>query len=59
MNVKELKAILENYDEELEVWVFCAGYGNPFPAEVWDVYLSQESNSYREPLKEVLMIGKE
>lgn len=58
MNIKELKEILEEYPEDLEVWAFCEGYGNPFPAKREDIKLSWEQHSYGPP-EEVLLIGIE
>ena len=37
MNVKELKALLDTFPEDLEVWAACEGYGNVFPIKDTDV----------------------
>lgn len=59
MTKKELVKLLENFDDNLEVWVFCSGYGNTFPAESSDVFLSQEASGYKEATREVLLIGRD
>lgn len=59
MNIKELKEILNEYNEELEVWVLCEGYGNAFPATRADIKLSREKHRTYDSVKEVLLIGME
>lgn len=57
MNVKELKRILEEYQEDTEVWVLCEGYGNAFPATRADIKLSREKHRTYDSVKEVLLFG--
>lgn len=59
MNIKELKEILEEYPEDLEVWALCSGYGNAFPANREDVKLCMERQYSHEDYKQVLLIGVE
>lgn len=59
MNIKELKEILNEYKEEMEVWVLCEGYGNAFPATRADIRLSREKHATYDSVKEVLLIGME
>lgn len=56
MNVKELKEMLDLYPDELEVWSFCAGYGNSFPTQREDVSLEIEKDG--EKRKVILLIGQ-
>lgn len=56
MNVKELKALLEIYPDDLEVWSLCEGYGNAFVTDREDVRLETE---YDNGVKKViLLVGK-
>lgn len=57
MNIKELKALLEYYPEDLEVWSLCEGYGNAFVTEREDIRLVIENDGGVR--KVVLLIGKE
>lgn len=59
MNIKELKRVLEEYPENMEVWVLCEGYGNAFPATRADIKLSRENYGTYDSVKEVLLIGME
>lgn len=59
MNIKELKRVLEEYPENMEVWVLCEGYGNAFPATRADIRLSREKHGTYDSVKEVLLIGME
>ncbi len=56
MNVKELKALLDTFPEDLEVWAACEGYGNVFPIKDTDVCIEHETMYRDVPPKEVLTI---
>ena len=56
MNVKELKALLDTFPEDLEVWAACEGYGNVFPLKESEVCIEMETMYNTIPAKEVVTI---
>lgn len=58
MNIRDLKIILNQYPETLDVHVLCEGYGSEFPAERGDIRLEPSTDSNGYP-KVVLLIGKQ
>lgn len=58
MNIRDLKIILNQYPETLDVHVLCEGYGNEFPADRADIRLEPVTDIDGNP-KVVLLIGKQ